>query len=302
MRASRSGEDRLTSASPVEAGLDRDWLLGKSQWWKLGKGERPPDLRTGETSPPDTWVSSSPRKGGRGWIRQRHEPISSSILIPLAWSPFFLVLTAAPLVFPDRVPNDQEVAALLFSISWVLVLVPLYLARNAQSMSEGGLLSLPFDWQTFALAALVFTVHIVVDPLVGWVSYALFWLAWFRSIGLIQDILTTPPARWLLPIETSDWNSSSLPGPPWEVISANWTTGPLARAQCEHGHLAVGGISRDGDCFLGLTLVHRSGFAQDPFFESKAADTEIRRILSRPPIEYDGLEWPMRLIVPDEEE
>ena len=286
----------------MEQGLDGDWLLGESRWWKLSQGGKPPDLRAGEASPPDTWASSSPRKGGRGWIRQRHKPVSSSILLPLAWSPFFLAMTAAPLVFPDRVPYDREVAASLFAISWLLILIPLYMARNDQSMSDDGLFSLPFDWRTFALAALLFPLHILWDPLLGWISYALFWLAWLRSIGLIQDILSTPPARWLLPIETSGWSSSNLLGPRWEVISENWTTGPMAIARCEHGHLSIGGVSRDGIRFLGLTLVHQSGFVQDPFFESKASHSEVQRILSRPPVEQEGLEWPKRLIVPDEEE
>ena len=286
----------------MEQGLDGDWLLGESRWWKLSQGGKPPDLRAGEASPPDTWASSFPRKGGRGWIRQRHKPVSSSILLPLAWSPFFLAMTAAPLVFPDRVPYDREVAASLFAISWLLILIPLYMARNIQSMSDDGLFSLPFDWRTFVLAALLFPLHILWDPLLGWISYALFWLAWLRSIGLIQDILSTPPARWLLPIETSGWSSSNLFGPRWEVISENWTTGPMAIARCEHGHLSIGGVSRDGIRFLGLTLVHRSGFVQDPFFESKASHSEVQRILSRPPVEQEGLEWPKRLIVPDEEE
>ena len=286
----------------MEQGLDGDWLLGESRWWKLSQGRKPPDLRAGEASPPDTWASSFPRKGGRGWIRQRHKPVSSSILLPLAWSPFFLAMTAAPLVFPDRVPYDREVAASLFAISWLLILIPLYMARNNQSMSDDGLFSLPFDWRTFVLAALLFPLHILWDPLLGWISYALFWLAWLRSIGLIQDILSTPPARWLLPIETSGWSSSNLLGPRWEVISENWTTGPMAIARCEHGHLSIGGVSRDGIRFLGLTLVHRSGFVQDPFFESKASHSEVQRILSRPPVEQEGLEWPKRLIVPDEEE
>jgi hypothetical protein len=53
---------------------------------------------------------------------------------------------------------------------------------------------------------------------------------------------------------------------------------------------------------LGLTFVHRSGFVQDPFFETKAADTEVQKVLSRPPVEQNGQEWPTRLIVLDEEE
>ena len=286
----------------MEQGLDGDWLLGESRWWKLSQGGKPPDLRAGEASPPDTWASSFPRKGGRGWIRQRHKPVSSSILLPLAWSPFFLAMTAAPLVFPDRVPYDREVAASLFAISWLLILIPLYMARNNQSMSDDGLFSLPFDWRTFVLAALLFPLHILWDPLLGWISYALFWLTWLRSIGLIQDILSTPPARWLLPIETSGWSSSNLLVSNWDVISENWTTGPMAIARCEHGHLSIGGVSRDDIRFLGLTFVHRSGFVQDPFFETKAADMEFQRILSRPPVEQDGPEWPTGLIVPDEDE
>jgi hypothetical protein len=220
--------------------------------------------------------------------------------MPLAWSPLFLLLSAIPLILPNRLPvDDQSVAALFFTMTWILILVPLYLVRSAQPMSEDALLSLPFDWATFAGASVIFALHILVSPILGWVSYALFWVAWFRSFRQIEQILQIPAARWLLPIDQSVWKSSSQLPSEWQVISERWTTGSIARVGCEYGHLAIAGASRGSDCFLALALLDGAGFVHDPFSDGPVGKALAISLLSQPPVADLGLEWPKRLLVGD---
>jgi hypothetical protein len=220
--------------------------------------------------------------------------------MPLAWSPLFLLLSAIPLILPNRLPvDDQSVAALFFTMTWILILVPLYLVRSAQPMSEDALLSLPFDWATFAGASVIFALHILVSPILGWVSYALFWVAWFRSFRQIEQILQIPAARWLLPIDQSVWKSSSQLPSEWQVISERWTTGSIARVGCEYGHLAIAGASRGSDRFLALALLDGAGFVHDPFSDGPVGKALAISLLSQPPVADLGLEWPKRLLVGD---
>ena len=297
---SRSGQDPTTLADPMEVGLDHEWLVGQPRWWRLPDDSLQQDIQRGELSPPESWLSTTAQEGGKGWARQRLQPVAPSILMPLAWSPLFLLLSAIPLILPDRLPaDDQSVAALFFTLSWILILVPLYLARSAQPMSEGTLLSLPFDWVTFAGASAIFSLHIILSPILGWIAYALFWVAWFRSFRQIEQILQIPAARWLLPIDQSAWKSSSQLPSEWQVISERWTTGSIARVDCEYGHLAIAGASRGSDRFLALTLLDGAGFVHDPFSDEPVGKALATSLLSQPPVTDLGLEWPERLLVGD---
>ena len=284
----------------MESGLDHQWLVGEPGWWKLPTDSSQHGNRSGETSPPEAWASTNVHDGGRGWARQRLQPLAPSILLPLAWSPLFLLLSAVPLVLHERLPaDDQIVAALFFSLSWTLVLVPLYMARSAQPMSGGTILSLPFDWATFAAASAVFALHIPASPLFGWVSYALFWVAWLRTYRRIEQVLQTPSSRWLLPIDQSRWNSESVLPPEWQTVSEAWTTGPIATMDCDWGRLAISGASRGDDRFLAIALVDQSGFVHDPFHVGPVGDALAAGSLLKPPVVDRGLEWPERLLVRD---
>ena len=281
-------------------GLDHQWLVGEPKWRRLPNDSSQQDTKRGESSPPKSWLSTTAQEGGKGWARQCLQPVAPSILMPLAWSPLFLLLSAIPLILPDRLPvDDQSVAALFFTMAWILILVPLYLVRSAQPMSEDALLSLPFDWTTFAGASVIFALHILVSPILGWVSYALFWVAWFRSFRQIEQILQIPAARWLLPIDQSGWKSSSQLPSEWQVISENWTTGSIARVDCEYGHLVIAGASRGSDRFLALALLDGAGFVHDPFSDGPIEKALAISLLSQPPVADLGLEWPKRLLVGD---
>ena len=297
---SRSGQDPIARAPTMESGLDHQWLVGEPGWWNLPTDSSQHGNRSGETSPPEAWASTNVHDGGRGWARQRLQPVAPSILLPLAWSPLFLLLSAVPLVLPERLPaDDQIVAALFFSLSWTLVLVPLYMARSAQPMSGGTILSLPFDWATFTAASAVFALHIPASPLFGWVSYALFWVAWLRTYRRIKRVLQIPSSRWLLPIDQSRWNSESMLPPEWQTVSEVWTTGPIATMDCDWGRLAISGASRGDDRFLAIALVDQSGFVHDPFHVGPVGDALAAGSLLKPPVVDRGLEWPERLLVRD---
>jgi hypothetical protein len=87
--------------------------------------------------------------------------------------------------------------------------------------------------------------------------------------------------------------------PEWQVISKNWTTGSIARINCEYGHLSITGVSRGSDRFLALALLDGAGFVHDPFSDGPVGEALTAVLLSQPPVADPGLEWPERLLVGD---
>ncbi len=282
----------------MEARLDSEWLLGEPRWWNID-GDGPPDFRQGELTPPAPWVSTTPRVGNFGWCRQRYRPLAWSLLRPFAWAPLFLALSAIPIAFPGRTPNDGLVSLGFFSLCWSLVVIPLLMARNAQPMSGSGILSLPLDWPSLALAITIFPIHIFYDSRVGWASYALFWFAYIRTVQYVQNSMRVTPGRFLLPVDPADWGAD-LP-PPWKEHSTSWARKEIASAKLDTGRLVIAGASRSGQDFLALAFVHDSGFVHDPFHENMPSDEILSRILESPP-PIVGTEWPSILLHNSEEE
>jgi len=282
----------------MEAGLDRHFLLGEPGWWN-SPGENPPDFRAGEIPPPLPWVSTTPRVGNFGWCRQRLRPLVWSLLKPLAWAPLFLLLTAIPLLLPGRTPDDQVTSMFFFSISWGLVFLPIISSRNAQPMSDDSPLSLPVDWLSLALASALFPLHLTIDPRIGWLSYAMYWVAYFRTVQLVQAAMLTPPARFLLPIEPEDWSGDL--SPPWRVSSTTWSRKSLATVDLPNGRVILSGSSRSGQDFLSLAFVHKSGFIQDPFYDPSPGGPKLLELMAEP-LAVVGREWPGSLIISSEEE
>ena len=282
----------------MEAGLDRHFLLGEPGWWNKSD-ELPPDFKSGELSPPLPWVSTTPRVGNFGWCRQRLRPLVWPLLKPLAWAPLFLLLSAIPLLLPGRTPDDQGTSMFLFSVSWGLVALPILFARNAQPMSDESLLSLPLDWFSLVLASAIFPLHLTIDPRIGWVSYLLYWVAYFRTVQLVQAAMLTPPARFLIPIEPEDWPGEISSD--WVVSSPKWSRKRLASADFSNGAAILSGYSRSGQDFLSLSFVHESGFVQDPFHDSSPGGPELSELLAEP-LPIVGRAWPSSLIISSEEE
>lgn len=283
----------------MEATEDRFWLVGNPAWWKLGEGETPPALRDGEIPLSEAWANSSSNKAH--WSRQRLRPLAWSLLKPSAWAPFFLISSSFPLAFPGKTPDDQAVAAILFVVSWSLLIIPQMLERNSQPSSGGSILSLPIDWKLLLVGFVIFPLHIEVDPKIGWISYSLFIASMLRSIGLISESFEIPPARLVAPVNPTALDGLVIDGK-WTVLSDRWHRGPIATLATENGSLLISGSSRSGFDFISLAYRHQTGFVQDCLFEGHPESEALSEILLSPPVVFEGAEWPSSFILPVVEE
>ncbi len=279
-------QDHKALPQVMQASQDRLWLSGEEGW--RGRAKQSSE---GTSDLPESWNTPS-EKSSTGWLRQTLRPVGIKILFPLAWSPFFLLITAVPLALPNRTPvDDQITAAGFFAVSWLLILIPLFLIRYSQPTDVVSIHTLPLDWPTFALASAIFGLHLAIHPAFGWISYALFWIAWFRTYGMIRDVVTSPAGRWLLPVDSSDWKSSAHIREGWQIKSEFWTSGPIAVLNADSGQITLTGVSRGNDRFISIALIGHSGFVHDPF-----ADPSSRTKLSEPQVMNSGLDWPSRLL------
>ena len=250
----------------MEAHGDRNWLRGDPVWWGLETKQKPPLIRNLEISIPSGMGAPS-SEHRFGWARQRMRPLAWSILKPVAWSPFFLISSIFPLVFTGNTPDDQFVSGALFVISWTLLIVPVSNARNAQPTSSDNFLILPIDWALLSLGCLLFLAHIYYSPLLGWVAYAVFLTAFLRSIMMISEVFSIPPARIMSPLEKSSWDSRALPER-WEINSRSWSKGKISSTPIGEGKLVLYGHTRQYTDFISISYICKFGFVQDCLFES----------------------------------
>lgn len=284
----------------MEAHGDRNWLRGDPVWWGLETKQKPPLIRNLEISIPSGMGAPS-SEHRFGWARQRMRPLAWSILKPVAWSPFFLISSIFPLVFTGNTPDDQFVSGALFVISWTLLIVPVSNARNAQPTSSDNFLILPIDWPLLSLGCLLFLAHIYYSPLLGWVAYAVFLTAFLRSIMMISEVFSIPPARIMSPLEKSSWDSRALPER-WEINSRSWSKGKISSTPIGEGKLVLYGHTRQYTDFISISYICKFGFVQDCLFESHPHSDEIIAVLEELQFDFSQVEWPIELIAFDEEE
>ena len=284
----------------MEAHGDRNWLRGDPVWWGLETKQKPPLTRNLEISIPSGMGAPS-SEHRFGWARQRMRPLAWSILKPVAWSPFFLISSIFPLVFTGNTPDDQFVSGALFVISWTLLIVPVSNARNAQPTSSDNFLILPIDWALLSLGCLLFLAHIYYSPLLGWVAYAVFLTAFLRSIMMISEVFSIPPARIMSPLEKSSWDSRALPER-WEINSRSWSKGKISSTPIGEGKLVLYGHTRQYTDFISISYICKFGFVQDCLFESHPHSDEIIAVLEELQFDFSQVEWPIELIAFDEEE
>lgn len=284
----------------MEAHGDRNWLRGDPVWWGLESKQKPPLIRNLEISIPSGMGAPS-SEHRFGWARQRMRPLAWSILKPVAWSPFFLISSIFPLVFTGNTPDDQFVSGALFVISWTLLIVPVSNARNAQPTSSDNFLILPIDWPLLSLGCLLFLAHIYYSPLLGWVAYAVFLTAFLRSIMMISEVFSIPPARIMSPLEKSSWDSRALPER-WEIDSRSWSKGKISSTPIGEGKLVLYGHTRQYTDFISISYICKFGFVQDCLFESHPHSDEIIAVLEELQFDFSQVEWPIELIAFDEEE
>ena len=284
----------------MEAHGDRNWLRGDPVWWGLETKQKPPLIRNLEISIPSGMGAPS-SEHRFGWARQRMRPLAWSILKPVAWSPFFLISSIFPLVFTGNTPDDQFVSGALFVISWTLLIVPVSNARNAQPTSSDNFLILPIDWSLLSLGCLLFLAHIYYSPLLGWAAYAVFLTAFLRSIMMISEVFSIPPARIMSPLEKSSWDSRALPER-WEINSRSWSKGKISSTPIGEGKLVLYGHTRQYTDFISISYICKFGFVQDCLFESHPHSDEIIAVLEELQFDFSQVEWPIELIAFDEEE
>jgi len=284
----------------MQQGADQDWLLGSPLWWP-NSGRVLSIVRLDEINPPDSWDFTSPDIGGRGWMRQRLQPVGPQILFTTAWSLFFLIASAIPLIFPDEIPiDDQNLAIVFFSISWILVLVPFLWFSNGNSES---LNLFPLEALPFFLGVVLFILHIMIDPKLGWLGYIFFLYSWLKTVNNISNSLSVNSARWLLPISLSDF-SDDIFNEGWILLTRNFRNGLIAKYSKDLVHYSaeITGLTRGDNKFLAFSIVYQGRIIHDPFNHNFISDTELNRLLKAPPLKISGESWPSNLIVIREEE
>ena len=286
----------------MQAARDSDWLAGEERWYPAS--ESVPESLVGEVNPPESWSVTGHREGGRGWIRQRLQPLGPMILYTTSWAPFFLLASLAPLVFPGNTPDDQNVALALFAISWLLLFVPFSKLRDGlENRARTNPLDLyPFEGGLMLLGSLLFLLHVMIDPRIGGIAFAFFAYVQYRTIGNITVSAGHNSARWLLPIESSDFSKDIL-AQGWVGVSAGFRNGPLAQW---HGPLPeyaadLTGVTRGDSTFVAFTLKHRGGTVHDPFSEKLVAKQAFTDLFASPPLVIAGEAWPERFIAPSEQ-
>ena len=281
-------------------GNDQEWLSGNPSWWPNSE-ENDKLFRFGEEIPTESWDFTTYDIGGRGWMRQRLEPVAPRILFTTAWSLFFLIASTIPLIFSNKIfVDDQNLAISFFLISWFLLLVPFLQFSNGNSES---LNLFPLQIIPFILGIFLFLLHIAIDPKLGWLSYLFFIFAWFKTVQNISESLSVNSARWLLPILQSDF-SEDIFNDGWILLSKKFRNGSLAKWSKELGPYSgeITGLSWGNHKFLAFSIVYNNRIIQDPFNSNFLENDLLKDILFQSPVKILGESWPLNFIQIAEDE
>ena len=286
----------------MEGARDSEWMRGQSQWYPAS--ESTPEYLIGEENPGENWDIASCSEVGRGWMRQRLQPLGPRLLYTTAWAPFFFIASAIPLAFPGRTPDDQLVAISLFSFSWFLLLLGFRKLQDGLPIPVEGLLKkfYPFDIVLMFLAGIVFLLHILIDSRLGWLSFLLFAIAQYRTIQNLISVAGENSARWLLPINPEDYSEAVL-NDGWLGVSTNFRIGKLARWEEALPDYTADliGLTRGNSSFVAITLTHRVGVIHDAFSDTFVSDPRFSSLLSTPPLLIAGEAWPDRFLAGTDE-
>ena len=277
-------------------------MRGQALWYPAS--ESTPEHLVGEENPGENWDIASSSEVGRGWMRQRLQPLGPRILYTTAWAPFFLIASAIPLAFPGRTPDDQLVAISLFSASWFLLLLGFRKLQDGIPIPVEGLLKkfYPFDIVIMLPAAIFFLLHILIDSRLGWLSFLLFAIAQYRTIQNLISVAGENSARWLLPINPDDYSEAVL-NDGWMGVSTNFRNGTLARWEDTLPEYTANliGVTRGDSSFVAFTLMHRVGTIHDAFSDTFVSDHRFATLLSSPPLLIAGEAWPERFLATTDE-
>ena len=281
---------------------DSEWLRGQPLWYPAS--ESTPEHLVGEENPGDNWDIASGSEINRGWMRQRLEPLGPRILYTTAWAPFFLIASAIPLAFPGTTPNDQLVAVSLFSFSWILLVVGFRRLQDGLPFPAEGVLKkfYPFDIAIISPAIIFFLSHILIDSRLGWISFALFAVAQYRTIQNLISLASENCAIWILPIKPDDYSEAVL-NQGWSCVSANFRIGTLARWEgvLPEYTASIAGMTRGESRYVTFTLMHRLGVIHDAFSDTFVTDSRFTSLLSSPPLLIAGEAWSEEYIATTDE-
>ncbi len=284
----------------MKQGDDQNWLLGNPLWWpNLDSSQRL--LMVNEEIPPDSWLYTTPDVGGSGWMRQRIQPVGPRILFTTSWSLFFLISTIIPLIFPNKLPiDDQNLAISLFLFSWILLILPFFWFSNANNETFR---LFPLEPITLLLGLIFFLLHIAINPKLGWISYIFFLYAWFQTVRNISASLSVNSARWLLPIASSSF-STDIFNDEWTISTKNFRNGLIATSSMNLSPYSaeLTGVTRGDDRFIAFSMVYRGCIMHDPFNKNFVKTVQISNFLNQPPMNLNGEEWPSHFILIAEDE
>jgi hypothetical protein len=284
----------------VDLGNEQDWLLGESSWWPNSES-RPAVSRIGDLQPPESWNHTDSQLGGKGWVRQRLKPVGPQILYTSSWSIFFLISSSVPLIFPNKLPIDDQLSAIiLFSFSWFLLLIPFIWFSNSNNEN---FTFFPLDLFYFCFGGIFFILHILIDPRLGWFGFLLFLIAWVRTISNISNSLSVNSSRWLLPISLSDFSQDFF-NEGWIIYSNKFRNGLIATKSDTFGPYSaeLTGVSYRNYRFIAFSMVYRDRIIHDPFNINFVSNVQIDDFLLQPPLKISGEHWPEIFAVKIEEE
>ena len=152
------------------------------------------------------------------------------------------------------------------------------------------------------LGAFLFLLHVMIDPRIGGIAFAFFAYVQYRTIGNITVSVGHNSARWLLPIESSDFSKDILTQG-WVEVSAGFRNGPLAQWDGPLLDYAADltGVTRGDSTFVAFTLKHRGGTMHDPFSEKLVEKQAFAELFASSPLIIAGESWPERFIAPAEQ-
>ncbi len=262
--------------------MNQKWLEGDPSWWPKSK-ESPVVEHDYETQPPDSWSS---------WRRQRLRPPGPAMLVPMAWTAFFLAAASFPLISPGHTPNDQLVASALFIIGWLLTIAPLaFTGAIGNNPARKSIFdTYPVDTKTILIGLLFFLAHIYINTLFGWLAYVIFWVAWIRTVMAVSESVEPSCGRWLLPIIPRAYAKSNV-AEGWQKNERIFRTGCLAVGpEIGDCRIIIEGVRHLTGTYLAVSLLGRTGYRYDPF-QTRLRNPIPVDMLREPPIEIVNTKW-----------
>tara|TARA_B100000579_G_C22834066_1_gene857617 strand:- start:1588 stop:2247 length:660 start_codon:yes stop_codon:yes gene_type:complete len=214
------------------------------------------------------------------------------MLVPIAWTAFFLVAASFPLIFPGRTSDDQLIASALFGIGWTLTIAPLaFTGAIGNHPARKSVFDIyPIDAKSILIGLIFFAAHVFINTLFGWLAYLFFWIAWVRTVVAISEAVEPSCGRWLLPV-TAEAYAASMVAEGWQKKERRFGTDCLVVGpEVGDSKIIIEGVRHHTGTYLAVSLLGRSGYRYDPF-QTRLHNPIPANMLHEPPIEIANLKW-----------